>query len=272
MRLISAADTLIWPQLKRLSAARPLGDLENAMRVVASRMPSGWPVGLENLLVSPGKFGTISRGNAKFQAGLVATDRGPPDDPKYLGVPIELILKRNWGFCVDECFDPVLSISDMARHLVDVADYRVTRCFAIDREAGIKIEYEKPAKIPTRIRKFARNAARQQGLSPVYHAIGLMMEFLVIHPFPDGNGRLSRAVFQLALARELKLDTPIFPLLPVTLYQRRALYEAYLKWETMRDCSDVCLIIEQWLCLLVRYYQNELNLAPDRHATPAEGR
>jgi len=71
------------------------------------------------------------------------------------------------------------------------------------------------------------------------HAIGIYFDTLLIHPLPDGNGRLARLLFQAALRQTIGLSAPVFPLGPACAANRPALIAAYLAWEFDRNAQPL---------------------------------
>lgn len=259
--MVDAARAEVWSALRGHAAGRSLAALEASIRGVGRRLPTGWPVGLEQDLSRPAKFGEIARNDPVFWGGLVASGRGELSDPKYARVPVELVLRRVWRFEFGGKRDPLGVIAELARHLAGVEAFRSARCSAANPEASLLVEYENHRVIRKRVDALCRRIVSQGALPPIYFAIGAMMEFLTIHPFPDGNGRVARGLFQLVLADKLDLPAPVFPLLPLMLYQRQQLYDAYIAWELRGDCTGVCSLVEKWLQLLVNYYDAILPLA-----------
>lgn len=258
MRILNISRTNVWRALEEESAKRPVFALESAMQDVGRCLPRGWPIGLESELSSPARYGEIVMNAPDFLAGLIMPDKGRHDDPKYVGVPIELVLQRVWRAREVARRDAASEIRELAKLLIGVESFRTMGCSATNLELGLRIEYETPQAIEPRMRMLSRKILAESTSSAIHVAIGAMMEMLVIHPFDDGNGRVARALFQLVLADRLSLPAPIFPLLPLMFYQRRRLYEAYLSWELRGDCSEVCSLVERWLWLLVRHYETVL--------------
>jgi Fic/DOC family len=71
-----------------------------------------------------------------------------------------------------------------------------------------------PALVPSLISGLARAANRMESVSPVVQAAVTGFQFVFIHPFEDGNGRLHRFLFQDVLAR--RGVTPMGAALPIS--------------------------------------------------------
>jgi len=82
------------------------------------------------------------------------------------------------------------------------------------------------------------SSSRPSG-EPLLHAIGIYFDTLLIHPLPDGNGRLARLLFQAALRQTIGLSAPVFPLGPACAANRPALIAAYLAWEFDRNAQPL---------------------------------
>lgn len=65
------------------------------------------------------------------------------------------------------------------------------------------------------------NSATLKPLSTLSRAAWLSADCILTHALTDGNGRLSRALFQWTLLRDGLIDKPIFPLGPI-IHLRRA--------------------------------------------------
>ena len=253
MQSKSVGLTEIWPTLRARRVLADSYELEYRMAELCRQLPNGWPVGLELKLSDPLEYARIAAGDSTFLAGILSSDRGAVNDPKYGKIASELVLHRVWGFRSGSQKDIRWTTGELARLIGEGDQTRSTRCMATNAELLLQIEYETPSAIPRRLRMLEKTIQSGSDLSPIYFAVGVMMEFLVIHPYMDGNGRVARALFQLVLAARLNLPTPVFPLLPLMIYMRRQLYAAYLAWELRGDCSLVCDLIVQWLWLLVEY-------------------
>lgn len=66
-------------------------------------------------------------------------------------------------------------------------------------------------------------------------AIWLFVDFLIAHPFTDGNGRTARLLFQAFLHAHGRLRAPLLPLGPVFLANQRAFLNAIWAWEFAAD-------------------------------------
>lgn len=95
---------------------------------------------------------------------------------------------------------------------------------AIGRE---KVHYTAPpaARLPEEVARFLAWFAEENGLDPVLKA-GLAHLWLVtLHPFDDGNGRIARAVGDLALARSEQTPQRFYSLSAQIQHDRRSYYD-----------------------------------------------
>ena len=73
--------------------------------------------------------------------------------------------------------------------------------------------------------------------TPFYNAVRSHVHFEKIHPFPDGNGRVGRLLFNMSLMRDLELDTPLAISRGVIL--NREIYSSIFKENTL-DLTETC--------------------------------
>lgn len=79
-----------------------------------------------------------------------------------------------------------------------------------------------------------QSVARNAELSPLLPAY-CFARTIIAHPYPDGNGRLARALVHAALARTIKYDAPFLPLAP-TFYMNGTKVAAALR--NLSDTGD----------------------------------
>lgn len=79
---------------------------------------------------------------------------------------------------------------------------------------GSKYPLPSPEKVPALMKSFVRKSkAERKKLHPVHFAAKLHKDFVFIHPFVDGNGRLARLLMNLVLIQEGYLLAIIPPIL-----------------------------------------------------------
>jgi Fic family protein len=77
-----------------------------------------------------------------------------------------------------------------------------------------KVHYEAPPAraVPRRMAEFLRwfETPAEQGADALVRAAVAHLWFETVHPFEDGNGRVGRAIVDLALARDSRVSTPLY--------------------------------------------------------------
>jgi hypothetical protein len=122
--------------------------------------------------------------------------------------------------------------------------------------SGQELEFAGADRIPARLARLLRRLNQPLATdAPLLHAVGIYFEALLIHPLPDGNGRLARLLFQVALRQTLGLRAPILPLGPACAMNRPLLIASYLKWEFDRDAQPLVDFIVAAVTALVDLYE-----------------
>jgi Fic family protein len=95
---------------------------------------------------------------------------------------------------------------------------------AADKE---RIHYEAPVanRLNAEMAAFLRWFEKSDGLDPVQKAAIAHLWFVTIHPFEDGNGRIARAIADLALARSEKSARRFYAMSSQIRTERRAYYD-----------------------------------------------
>lgn len=81
-----------------------------------------------------------------------------------------------------------------------------------------------------------RGCSTLDGLASAFHAFATLV---LNHPFPDGNGRFGRALFQGVLARTLDLTCPMLPLGPFTYVRGRAVVAGWIALGVRHDWGEL---------------------------------
>jgi len=148
-------------------------------------------------------------------------------------------------------------------HKITVASYRNDEegpmqviSGAIGRE---KVHYEAPPaiEIPAEMASFLSWFNQEQGLDPVIKAGLAHLWFVTLHPFDDGNGRIARAIGDMALARA---DSTVqrFYSLSAQIQRDRNDYYNYLE-STQKGNLEVTSWLEWFLGCLLRAVQSANN-------------
>jgi Fic family protein len=88
------------------------------------------------------------------------------------------------------------------------------------------------------------------GIDPVLKAGVAHLWFVTIHPFDDGNGRIARAISDMALARADRSDQRFYSM-SARIRQERDAYYGVLE-QTQKDSLDITLWMEWFLACLSR--------------------
>jgi hypothetical protein len=237
--------------------------LESIARISA-QLPPGWPFGLEHDLIRRG-FGALPIVPAAIRhpvgAGIVYLD-DPKRDHLLRRPPAEVAARALWDrlaagpLRLDDLLSAAGSLGGEPRLRTRPAR---TTAFA----SGHVLEYAAPDRVPARLeRLLGRVNAAAPALHPLLHAVGIYQECLLIHPLPDGNGRLARLLFQVSLHRTLGLRAPVFPLGPACAANRPALIAAYLAWEFDGEAGPLVDLIAAALEQLAALYARTARRKP----------
>ncbi len=102
----------------------------------------------------------------------------------------------------------------------------------------------------------------EQGVDGLVRAAVAHLWFEAIHPFEDGNGRIGRAVVELALAQDMRSSRRLFSL-SAQLVRHRAAYYAQLQAATAQSNLD----ITQWVQWFTGCIQGAFDAATDHMQT-----
>lgn len=124
---------------------------------------------------------------------------------------------------------------------------------------AVTVHYEAPpsSRVPAEMSAFLHDLERSVLPGPVRAAIA-HIRFVTIHPFEDGNGRIGRAVGDLALARASGASARLWSL-SAQIEQERAEYYAQLK-QAQRGTGEVT----PWLVWMLGCMQRAIVLAQVR--------
>jgi Fic family protein len=105
------------------------------------------------------------------------------------------------------------------------------------------VHYEAPpsAAVPAQMRallEWFNRHSRAPEIDGLVRAAVVHLWFETVHPFDDGNGRIGRAVAELALAQDMRSDRRLFSL-SAQLAQERAAYYGQLQSATGRPLLDI---------------------------------
>lgn len=143
-------------------------------------------------------------------------------------------------------------------HRIKVGVFRDAPIAVMSGPAGReKVHYEAPSPelIPAQMQRFLQwfEASRPPGTEPLADGIvraGLAhLWFETLHPFEDGNGRVGRAIIDMALAQDVRQSTRLFGI-SRRLATVRDDYYAQLERAQKGD-----LDVTEWSCWFVRQFQ-----------------
>ena len=119
-----------------------------------------------------------------------------------------------------------------------------------------KVHYEAPAAVvlPTEMTNFLHWFNDELGLDPVIKAGLAHLWFVTLHPFDDGNGRIGRAICDMALARA-DASPQRFYSLSAQMQREREDYYNHLE-QTQKGTLDVTAWLAWFLACLLRAVQN----------------
>lgn len=249
--------TPVCPPLRRLPSDCAGNGLVARMKRINGALPAGWPFGLERELLRRG----VCR--LDLPEARVASEAGGRIRYRDAGRRVHLVERPPAEAAARLLWDRLSSGMLIPADLLDLAGalggsprFRTGRALTTAFASGHRLEYLKPALVPQRLdamlAKLSRLPANDQ---PLLHAVGIYFDALLIHPLPDGNGRLARLLFQAALRQTIGLRAPIFPLGPACANNRPALIGAYLAWEFDRNARPLVDFIVAALEALVDLYE-----------------
>lgn len=109
--------------------------------------------------------------------------------------------------------EAVLKLHEFFYHRIDkneAGKYRKVKVFI----SGSKATFPDPKDVPDRMKKFVKSLpALEKKIHPVEFSALVHKEFVFIHPFIDGNGRVARLLMNLALLQKSYVIAIIPPIL-----------------------------------------------------------
>ena len=135
-------------------------------------------------------------------------------------------------------------------HPITVAAYRVGAepmqvvSGAMGRE---KVHYEAPASVdvPAMMDEFLSWVNSRQKIDPILKAAIAHLWFVAIHPFDDGNGRITRTITDMLLAKADGMPHRFYSMSAEILREHKGYYEALEK--TTTGTMDITLWLEWFL-------------------------
>lgn len=149
---------------------------------------------------------------------------------------------------------------------IEVGDWRSDKDGPMQVTSGYagreRVHFEAPAaeRLENEMRGFLEWFNAGSGLDPVIEAAIAHLWFVTIHPFEDGNGRIARAIADMALARSEKTAWRFYSMSTQIRAERAAYYESLEA--TQKGGLDVTAWLEWFLACLDRAFDRaEVTLA-----------
>lgn len=200
-----------------------------SIRKLEGVISDGWPVGLDNdLIFSPGEI-LSDLADFELQSGCsYSFFVGPPYLPPRLAV--EYALYYLWQM---KDYLSTQSLLEVARLVGTTPILETGRMVLAAPQIGSRVNFVHPDYRQKRLMRLLHLCASTNpfGGCPVLDALMIYVEFMVIHPLKDGNGRVARALFQYRLHRLIGLKFPIVPLGCLAARLRPYLFDTLLVWE-----------------------------------------
>jgi len=123
-----------------------------------------------------------------------------------------------------------------------------------------KVHYQAPEakRVPQETRAFLKWFNGTQAIDPVLAAGLAHLWFVTIHPFEDGNGRIARAIANMALARSENSTQRFYSMSAQIRLERNAYYDMLEK--TQKDGLDITTWLEWFLGCLDRAIDGAENI------------
>lgn len=197
------------------------------------------------------------RSSIRNQLGLVSVPE-PVRDPRANGIAALMVSARQTfreSLTAGRLFawHDLIMTDPAIRKRVQVATWRDDEMQIVSGPVGresVHFEAPPPDKVPQEMQAFiqwfnetAPDGGRDMIPAPIRAAV-LHLRFETIHPFADGNGRIGRALSEIALSQEL--GAPVLLSLSAVIQRRRKEY-----YEELNHASYGDLDITQWVSWFV---------------------
>lgn len=154
-------------------------------------------------------------------------------------------------------------VAQTGKHRIDVGCWRSDRLGAMQIVSGLygarpKLHFDAPPAphVPTEMRRFLHWFNRTSlDLDPLLRAALAHLWFLTIHPLDDGNGRIGRAVVDLAIAQMERTGSRFYALSAQIERERKGYYD------TLEATHGGSLDITAWLVWFIDCYAGAIEAA-----------
>lgn len=125
------------------------------------------------------------------------------------------------------------------------------------------VHYEAPPReqLEDELNRFTdwfNHSLKEPNTDPLIRAAISHFWFITIHPYEDGNGRLTRAITDLALAQDDELSIRLYAMSITILANRKNYYDILEK--SQRSTTN----ITPWLCWFLKILENSIQTATDK--------
>jgi Fic family protein len=117
-----------------------------------------------------------------------------------------------------------------------------------------RVHFEAPAasRLPEEMRRFIEWFNTDRAIEPVLKAALAHFWFVAIHPFDDGNGRIARAIADMALARSEESPQRFYSMSAQIRQERADYYRILERTQTQQGTMDITPWMEWFLACLTR--------------------
>lgn len=192
----------------------------------------GWPVGLEIKLARKLNSKNIAffEQNGKY---LYADHDGNPAPFNKFESRVPSELGAHYAWTQNSTGNDAASILRLNQILTNSKDSRLRTgdIFTTCDIHGVRLKYLQYDSLEIELDRFFQN--QRFGFNPTHQfiiSISKFVRFLAIHPFADGNGRVSRVLFQVWLHSAGLLKMPMLPLGPIMSVRSREFVVIFRRW------------------------------------------
>jgi len=251
-------------------ALERIEEIRGQLRYYLATGPKRWLGSVRRVLAARAIQGsnTIEGFNVSVEDAVAAIDGGEPSSPSDDDWEAVLGYRRAMTYVLQLAHDEHFEYSDQ---LLRSLHYMMTEHFLAEASPGLwrsgpiwvhndatgEVVYEGPEAqlIPSLIGELVRSLGNDGGTPAIVRAAMAHLNLVMIHPFRDGNGRMSRCLQTLVLARE-RILTPELCSIEEYLGRNTAAYYAVLaevgrgRWSPQGDARA-------WVrfCLVAHYVQ-----------------
>ncbi|MBN9789042.1 hypothetical protein DMP17_10585 [Pseudonocardia sp. TMWB2A] len=221
MSIIDIWRTPVWPLFSMLPAARTYRVEQRLHKFNQSLPYEGIPVELEARLMRAGVDGFNPRcilPKASIALPLYHESIEKDKLSHIRGSQPELLAKQFWNRKEYPLGVDLYQLAGAA--LTGHGSNRTTPIATSRFSNGLRLGYLPSGLIAQHLNQLGTDYHAMSAMPPLLRALALYVDYLRIHPLPDGNGRTARLLYQLSLRDSLGLRQPILPLAPAVYHFR----------------------------------------------------